>query len=899
MPAVKYPGLQAAVFEPGDLASLHGTFWLMRFPAKWKARLLTLAGGPGSDRVSIPIASLNRVLTALVPDLVHVARYATRGEDPVWLFSGTPVAREAIFAITAAWVRAFGWSSPASLEQALAAMSPSDLHWEEFSVDYARQLRLTGSSEQEERGLANLAVFRLLPQQIAARLTLPGMVCDHAGYETSAFRRCPAEEGAAIMSWPPHRPADKPFSFTIGLSVQTLPLDQGMRLYAHFGVRRWVHRTPVLDTRSHHSVYINPSVPWVTGVTYSPSLQRAGIRLRIEGNGEQAVRRAVWSDLLAQVLRELGAAGYLDLPESIRTNPTGLLDRESGGAALVYREGMYTFPGRPPRSHPASPGLALIDRPRLLEWAASEIMPALRLSSPLPRSDVQVFPALHKTPDKDAVRAAARLRAAIRDATGAPKLNVEIYYDTRQILDQAISELQDQLGVKFRLPEDNSAARVSAGARTSELDITLAVQPVGALGADLEPNPRLRSIIERLHQAVQYRGDLVRRALPVFDPAVPAVALVEIAGKDKYKGANREKDPKFAVRHGFNLADRLTQFIEPPTAVAPAPDLEINEETTTDPDSERLRSSWRDLWRQLGVRADPLPPAEAGLSPARLLAFYIVRQNQTRTWGATRQVPIAVLMDADGTNIQVKAPGTGEWQPLWKAQLAVGRAHVMGGQVRKPEEITAFFHEILTQDLDSSEPLLLLTAAQNCRPGWKFLNNSELAVDVFRFGSRAAQPIAEFPGFRHVRVRTEDGNETPEGYAVNETEKGHAGALWKTAHRIWFSTADKPPTASGTVRYSSMVESTEKRDGSTRPAQPGARVWNHQLLEVAAVGLQVGDDAESWAALAHDLRWAAPHYRHATTLPWPLHLAQLIGEYIVPVRMIEEIEAAGGGEASD
>ena len=820
MPAVKYPELETTVFEPGELASLDGTFWLMRFPARWKPRLLTLAGGPGSDRASIPIASLNRVLTALVPDLVHVARYAMRGDDPVWLFSGTPVAREAIFAITAAWVRAFGWRSPASLEQALAVMSPSDLQWEELSVDYARQLQLTRSSEQEERGLANLAVFRLLPHQIAARLTLPGLACDHAGYETSAFRRCPAEEGAAIMSWPPHRPADKPFSFTIGLSAQTLPLDQCIRLYAHFGVRRWVHRTPVLDTRSHHSVYINPSVPWVNGVTYSPSLQRASIRLRIEGNGEQAARRAVWSDLLAKVLGELGAAGYLDLPESIRTSPMALLDRESGGAALVYREGMYTFPGRSPGRHPVSPGLALIDRPRLLEWAASEITPALRLASPLPRSDVQVFPALHKPPDKKAVRDATSLRAAIRNATGAPKLNVEIYYDTRQILDQAISELQGQLGVKFRLPEDTSATRVSADARTPELDITLAVQPVGALGADLDPNPRLRSTIERLHQAVQYRGDQIRRALPAFDPAVPAVALVEIAGKDKYKGANREKDPKFAVRHGFNLADRLTQFIEPPTAADPDPD----EDTTADPDSERLRSSWRDLWRQLGARADPLPPAEAGLPPTRLLAFYIVRQNQTRTWGATRQVPIAVLMDLDGTNIQIKAPRTGEWQPLWRAQLAIGRAHVMGGQARKPEEITAFFHEILTLDLDTSQPLLLLTAAQNCRPGWKFLNNTELAADTLRFGSRAAQSAAEFPGLRHVRIRTEDGNETPEGYAVNEIDKGHAGALWKTAHRIWFSTADKPPTASGTVRYSSMVESTQKRDGSIQPARAVRKV---------------------------------------------------------------------------
>jgi len=40
-----------------------------------------------------------------------------------------------------------------------------------------------------------------------------------------------------------------------------------------------------------------------------------------------------------------------------------------------------------------------------------------------------------------------------------------------------------------------------------------------------------------------------------------------------------------------------------------------------------------------------------------------------------------------------------------------------------------------------------------------------------------------------------------------------------------------------------MVESTEKRHGSIRPPQRGARVWNHQPLEVAAVSLQAGDDA--------------------------------------------------------
>jgi hypothetical protein len=31
--------------------------------------------------------------------------------------------------------------------------------------------------------------------------------------------------------------------------------------------------------------------------------------------------------------------------------------------------------------------------------------------------------------------------------------------------------------------------------------------------------------------------------------------------------------------------------------------------------------------------------------------------------------------------------------------------------------------------------------------------------------------------------------------------------------------------------------------------------------------IQDGDEPEDWAALTHQLRWAAPHYDHATALP--------------------------------
>ncbi len=83
------------------------------------------------------------------------------------------------------------------------------------------------------------------------------------------------------------------------------------------------------------------------------------------------------------------------------------------------------------------------------------------------------------------------------------------------------------------------------------------------------------------------------------------------------------------------------------------------------------------------------------------------------------------------------------------------------------------------------------------------------------------------------------------------------------------------------------------------PARPGPPCLDDQFIEVTAVSLQGDEDDEPWAALAHDLRWAAPHCKNVTILLWPLDLAQLIGECIVPVQMIGEIEAAGGEEAAD
>jgi hypothetical protein len=77
-----------------------------------------------------------------------------------------------------------------------------------------------------------------------------------------------------------------------------------------------------------------------------------------------------------------------------------------------------------------------------------------------------------------------------------------------------------------------------------------------------------------------------------------------------------------------------------------------------------------------------------------------------------------------------------------------------------------------------------------------------------------------------------------------------------------------------------------------RPS-PGSAAWNPSLLEIAAIAVQEGDSPEAFGAITHELRFLASHFDDATLLPPPLHLADLMEEYVLPMR-----DAAAGGDES-
>jgi hypothetical protein len=84
----------------------------------------------------------------------------------------------------------------------------------------------------------------------------------------------------------------------------------------------------------------------------------------------------------------------------------------------------------------------------------------------------------------------------------------------------------------------------------------------------------------------------------------------------------------------------------------------------------------------------------------------------------------------------------------------------------------------------------------------------------------------------------------------------------------------------------SKLSSWTNRSGATRPPSPHVHCWNAGLLELTVGCLQPEDEgkAADWAYLTHLLRDAAGHYDEETVLPLPLHLANQMEEYVLPVQ---------------
>ncbi|NRN70843.1 hypothetical protein GC106_81170 [Kibdelosporangium sp. 4NS15] len=183
-----------------------------------------------------------------------------------------------------------------------------------------------------------------------------------------------------------------------------------------------------------------------------------------------------------------------------------------------------------------------------------------------------------------------------------------------------------------------------------------------------------------------------------------------------------------------------------------------------------------------------------------------------------------------------------------------------------------------------NQPTLLLANAGNLRDSWRWLGNETLVRDKLGFAGEPDQRLGAFG--EHLRVvLLRDRNsrdEVPQWYAPgkdNDTP-GFGVGLWVSQdgapdNLVFASTADVPKNFPKVPRG---LRKLSGREGAG-PA-PTVAAWNPQYLELTVLGCPEQDEAATWAAIAHQLRFHDDYVPLAR--PLPMHLAKLAEEYLSP-----------------
>jgi pPIWI_RE module N-terminal domain/RNaseH domain of pPIWI_RE/MID domain of pPIWI_RE len=877
---MRYDLIQPLAFpiDPERLRDISQPYQACEFPRTWRDRLADFyypdhRANQGERRGGVPLSAITRGFATLLPDVI--AHQATgRG---MWLAAAYRPDDEVLQALIHGGLIATAqeWQRKhlqrridlQALPELLAGIDVSVLDW---------QVR---EPLPDPGHVAGDETFKLLPHLIAAHLAASGWTVEHGSSGISRFTRATSDNGAELVSWPPHyhRRGNYmwPWSFVVRFNVQTQPFDPTPYLFVQVSVRRYAGKKVSLRRNDRDlSVAIKAPAPWYDG-QLPPVFGRATVRWR-PGPKDTKSGRMDWTDDIVAVLNRLH--GTYQLPNAVDLCADPIPHLHGGAdyvAAVFYRTG-YRY------KHPVGDGASAKDRWRISSQLSQALRPHLDLVAPAKRVlvDVPRRPAVKK---KDGIRiSASRLAATVQG-----RLEVEVWYQTRPMRQEALDALTRTLQLP-PLVAVGDAGEERWETSSPELHLNVRAAALDELAAPMAVDHDIRNPADQAREASTRRINQITGWLkPDLAGDHIVYTLVELEDADAF---TTQTDPKHATRVAAGRARRITQFFTPAKQGEKPNDRRL-----------RIEQAVRDLLaRQTGM---PSPGFPLGLPDApipantRIVGLWGIRKNGV----GNAAYPVAVAWDPAEPMVKILLPNSPRrWHPLPEGLLALTK--LKGTQALLDEADTLRFIDALLDQLGALPgSTLLLTHAQNLRSRWKNLANSRLRPnDIAR--ASITDPISRYPGLRHIRVRTNLGGQTPQHYAVDADNVGISAGLWRspTNELLFYSTPDKPATASTSSPRGSKLEPRlnrprNKQNPSRLVVDISSDIWNPQLVEFAVAGRQDGDNPAAWAAAAHQARYLATHHDDATVLPHVLHLARLAGQYLLPAHQLDDdIEITDG-----
>ncbi|WP_406402660.1 pPIWI_RE module domain-containing protein [Streptomyces uncialis] len=915
-----YRTIRIAAYEPDPL---HGPWReemkVLRLGKELHTELASIQAkaGKGSVRPDrLPVRRLNCLLQAMAPGVIATGRNAgTDGRLP-WLYAKEAVPSEALAPVIGTWAAGMyreedDNTEGADLEERLRSDDPAEgvqlPHWEAEAVDLAETVTSPGGTAEPAARL-----YGLLPEWVAFRLAARPF---RSGGTTLHFRVESSGSGARLVSWPPQRYERHGqtwyYSACLNITVHTVPFAPRFRVHVSTRVRRWATR---LDVRPHQlggtTVLLDAPLPW-------PGGRDRGHRLMVNAFGyDRRLKGLAWRHHSpAPLMPELDIVRNYPQPADLFTHPERWINGSGDVAA-----GIVYHPSIGP--HKVGPGLMPRERADLDAWVEEGLRPMLTRVPDLTRVTRSNTPSLlprsgaGRDPGVRGAQLALQRRAALARALNGRPLEVDVLWQSPETRAALLAELPRLVG----LPPGESVG--SADDDTwrwwgEGVEIRVRARPAGPVADALTVSQeRRRPRAVRLAESVEERCRLVADQM-VSRPDGAGVVIAEIAGKERF-AAVPDSDPKHALRIAWARQGRLSQFVNLP-------------EDTDSSLQHRARWTWLDTFRQLGAISPPAHRVGAGVpGDLQYAALWLVRHTRK---GPTRH-PIRRLVA-----VRVR-PGEGpgvidgwdaeraEWVAYPKLLLLLSQAAEPAAEPEKGEDTEGSGEGAATRGGPRSpaarsgveqhrqreterqirallfqlrdRPTLLLADVGNMRQCWPGLRNGALDRDMLGFGTEPAQRHTLYgDDLRVVLVRDANAREeVAEWYAHDAKGRvGFAEGVWGTAEnesRVFASTASTPHTVAKLPK--GLMKLAPTAQGRTAP---GKTAWNPGQLEITVLGClsekaladsgregEPPDRPAEWATLTHQLRYHDDYPPLAR--PFPLHLARLAGEYVLPTAGTQE-----------
>jgi hypothetical protein len=865
------------------------SLYVLPFPPGWEDPLRALQAqhsGRESLANTIPIRPLNRVLEALVPGLLTVPRPVRSAEtdqkggrhpEP-WLVAPEPIDTGKLWMVIGAWLE-LSFRDCETYTDLYRQIGEGALTWERLEQALMESPAPNGTARP-----ARIA-YSVLPSLLAARLSAREVMIPIFGQQRQ-LKRIPTEQGAQLVTWPPvEYPDDEgekwPFSYTITLTLQTLPGNPEPRLHVHYGVRRWIQRSMMRDgsfvARPRASVYLQTTRSWM-GLPSPQAFTIARLEARY-ANDEQ--RFAAWGDLVPDIAQRV----FVDLPaaEKLAAEPWRWLNGVDGiVAAVAYKS---------PRAHPVQPGLDFTVNEELTDHIAEMLTPEIELAEPL-RKLVPVVNTEKHPLTKPLRELPVEERLAALAASVGRNVTIEVWWETeaardmlidriRAVLEQPLPPLVERLRADGTPMPRRRAEEQPPVQAPESLEISLPeggrlrlfTYKLGDLGA---PYPAAERTLRRQERAAFRKRETEKRAKEVSwrltelskvrgdDPDEPVLALVELPNYRDLRQPELRKqfgilrDSKPAVRLGFSWAGRVTKF------------------TTGETRQLRRRCENTVLGglRYLGYLPAPIgyQPQDGTTVPEDLLVVGVWMVRLTRRRGFVKvHLPVVILTRTTERRVLAWAPGLSEAIPYRQVLQHIAKMDPkIVARRRQQEALTEL--RLFVQGLTARHPnVVLLAVAQNARSTWTGLQNEGLAEDMLRWNRNdPAVPVAGSRGrLRLIRLRTSDSYETPRWYrpGVERGSEGFHQGVWEepTTPRLFYNTGSKPNTMKGA------------RTGKQRRADEYYALPS--LLEVLPIVLQPGDDPADWAQAVDQWRRMSFLTNDMTLFPMVLDWASHVDAY--------------------